>query len=82
MVQQRHSLGKIELTPSSIILSGEMMLRHMGWDEAADFVLKGVKGAIQKNNLHSTWLEQEQGKSLSGLSLKKSIPLRKLNKSL
>ncbi len=43
--------GKNRVNPSSIILSGEMMLRHMGWDEAADFVLKGVKGAIQKKQL-------------------------------
>ena len=43
--------GKNRVNPSSIILSGEMMLRHMGWNEAADFVLKGVKGAIQKKQL-------------------------------
>ena len=43
--------GKNRVNPSSIILSGEMMLRHMGWDKAADFVLKGVKGAIQKKQL-------------------------------
>ena len=28
-----------------------MMLRHIGWDEAAEYVLKGVKGAIQKKQL-------------------------------
>ena len=28
-----------------------MMLRYMGWNEAADYVLKGVKGAIQKKQL-------------------------------
>jgi len=43
--------GKNRVNPSSIILSGEMMLRHIGWDEAADFVLKGVIGAIQKKQL-------------------------------
>lgn len=43
--------GKNRVNPSSIILSGEMMLRYIGWDEAADFVLKGVKGAIQKKQL-------------------------------
>ena len=31
--------------------SSEMMLRYMGWTEAADLVLKGVKGAIQKKQL-------------------------------
>lgn len=34
------------VNPSSIILSAEMMLRHMGWLEAADLVVKGVEGAI------------------------------------
>jgi isocitrate dehydrogenase len=29
-----------------VILSGEMMLRHMGWTEAADLIIKGVNGAI------------------------------------
>ncbi len=43
--------GKNRVNPSSIILSGEMMLRYMGWNEAADYVLKGVKGAIQKKQL-------------------------------
>lgn len=38
--------GKNQLNPGSIILSGEMMLRHMGWTEAADLVIKGVAGAI------------------------------------
>ena len=38
--------GKDLANPSSIILSAEMMLRHMGWVEAADLVLKGVAAAI------------------------------------
>ena len=38
--------GKNELNPASIILSAEMMLRHLGWIEAADLVVKGVSGAI------------------------------------
>jgi isocitrate dehydrogenase len=29
-----------------VILSGEMMLRHMGWTEAADLIVKGMSGAI------------------------------------
>jgi isocitrate dehydrogenase len=29
-----------------LILSAEMMLRHMGWDEAADLIVKGMEGAI------------------------------------
>ena len=35
-----------QVNPGSVILSGEMMLRHMGWPEAADLVVKGMDGAI------------------------------------
>jgi isocitrate dehydrogenase len=35
-----------QVNPGSVILSGEMMLRHMGWVEAADLVIKGMDGAI------------------------------------
>jgi isocitrate dehydrogenase len=39
--------GKDYVNPGSIILSGEMMLRHMGWGEAADMIIKGMDGAIR-----------------------------------
>ncbi len=39
--------GKDQVNPGSLILSAEMMLRHMGWSEAADLIVKGVSGAIQ-----------------------------------
>jgi len=35
-----------KVNPSSVILSGEMMLRYMGWVEAADMVINGIEGAI------------------------------------
>jgi isocitrate dehydrogenase len=35
-----------KVNPGSVILSGEMMLRHLGWNEAADLVVKGMDGAI------------------------------------
>lgn len=38
--------GMDKVNPGSIILSAEMMLRHMGWTEAADLVVKGMEGAI------------------------------------
>jgi isocitrate dehydrogenase len=34
------------VNPGSVILSGEMMLRYMGWDEAADLIIKGMENAI------------------------------------
>ena len=38
--------GLNKVNPGSVILSAEMMLRHMGWTEAADLLLKGMSGAI------------------------------------
>jgi isocitrate dehydrogenase len=35
-----------KVNPGSVVLSGEMMFRHLGWDEAADLVVKGMDGAI------------------------------------
>ena len=38
--------GQDKVNPGSLVLSAEMMLRHLGWDEAADRIIKGVEGAI------------------------------------
>jgi isocitrate dehydrogenase len=38
--------GLDKVNPGSVLLSGEMMLRHLGWTEAADLVIKGIDGAI------------------------------------
>jgi len=38
--------GKDQVNPSSVILSGVMMLEYMGWKEAADLIVKGIEGAI------------------------------------
>ncbi len=38
--------GQDKVNPGSVILSGEMMFRYMGWPEAADLVIKGLEGAI------------------------------------
>jgi isocitrate dehydrogenase len=35
-----------KVNPGSVILSGEMMLRYMGWTEAADLIIQGMEGAI------------------------------------
>jgi isocitrate dehydrogenase len=39
--------GQDKVNPGSIILSAEMMLRHMGWNEAADLIIKGVEKSIK-----------------------------------
>jgi isocitrate dehydrogenase len=38
--------GQDKVNPGSVVLSGEMMLRYMGWNEAADLIIKGMDGAI------------------------------------
>ena len=35
-----------KVNPGSVVLSGEMMFRYLGWDEAADLIIKGLNGAI------------------------------------
>lgn len=39
--------GQDKVNPGSLILSAEMMLRHIGWNEAADLIITGMEGAIQ-----------------------------------
>jgi isocitrate dehydrogenase len=39
--------GQDKVTPGSVILSGEMMLRYMGWNEAADLIINGLNKSIQ-----------------------------------
>lgn len=53
--------GKNIANPSSIILSAEMMLRHLGWVEAADLVLKGVEKAIMSKRVTSDFSSQMEG---------------------
>ena len=43
--------NKDMVNPGSVILSGEMMLRHLGWIEAADLILKGLNGAISSKRV-------------------------------
>lgn len=43
--------GQDKVNPGSLILSAEMMLRDMGWTEAADLVIDGIKGAIKNKTV-------------------------------
>lgn len=43
--------GQDKVNPGSLILSAEMMLRHIGWHEAADRIIKGMSGAILSKNV-------------------------------
>jgi isocitrate dehydrogenase len=53
--------GKDIANPSSLILSAEMMLRHMGWTEAADLVLAGVGRAIASKRVTGDFSSQMEG---------------------
>jgi isocitrate dehydrogenase len=52
------------VNPGSVTLSGEMMLRHMGWIEAADLVLKGLDGAIGAKTVTYDFHRQMEGARL------------------
>ena len=50
-----------KVNPGSVVLSGEMMLRYMGWNEAADLVLKGMDGAIAARTVTYDFARQMEG---------------------
>ncbi len=60
--------GKNIANPSSLILSAEMMLRHLGWGEAADLVLKGVANAIIAKRVTSDFSSQMESATQVGTS--------------
>jgi isocitrate dehydrogenase len=49
------------VNPGSVILSGEMMLRYMGWTEAADLIIKGMDGAIGAKEVTYDFARQMEG---------------------
>src|SRR5947199_2183439 len=50
-----------KVNPGSVILSGEMMLRHLGWPEAADLIIKGMDGAINAKTVTYDFARQMEG---------------------
>jgi isocitrate dehydrogenase len=53
--------GKDVVNPGSVVLSGEMMFRYLGWNEAADAVLKGLNGAIGSKRVTYDFARQMEG---------------------
>ncbi len=49
------------VNPGSVVLSGEMMFRYMGWTEAADLILKGLNGAIASKRVTYDFARQMEG---------------------
>jgi isocitrate dehydrogenase len=60
--------GQDKVNPGSLILSAEMMLRHMGWNEAADLIIQGVEGAIQAKTVTYDFARQMDGAQLVSCS--------------
>ncbi len=50
-----------QVNPGSVVLSGEMLLRYLGWDEAADAILRGVDGAIGSKRVTYDFARQMEG---------------------
>ena len=53
--------GKDMVNPGSVVLSGEMMFRYLGWDDAADLILKGLNGAIGSRRVTYDFARQMEG---------------------
>jgi isocitrate dehydrogenase len=53
--------GQNKLNPGSMILSAEMMLRHLGWKEAADLIIKGIENAIGEKQVTVDFASQMEG---------------------
>ncbi len=56
--------GLDQVNPGSLILSGEMMLRYMGWTEAADMIIQGLSGAIAARTVTYDFERQMTGAKL------------------
>jgi isocitrate dehydrogenase len=50
-----------KVNPGSVVLSGEMMFRYLGWTEAADLILKGLNGAIASKRVTYDFARQMDG---------------------
>ncbi len=50
-----------KVNPGSVVLSGEMLLRHLGWTEAADLIIKGMDGAIASKKVTYDFARQMEG---------------------
>ncbi len=53
--------GMDKVNPSSLALSGEMLLRHIGWNEAADLVIKGIEKAISSGQVTYDFARMMEG---------------------
>jgi isocitrate dehydrogenase len=73
--------GKDKANPSSVILSGEMMLRYMGWNEAADMVISGIENVIALKLLPVDMADQTEGATTVKCSEFGDAIIREIQKS-
>jgi isocitrate dehydrogenase len=60
--------GQDKVNPGSLILSAEMMMRHLGWNEAADLIIDGMNGAIQAKTVTYDFERLMEGATLVSCS--------------
>ena len=60
--------GQDKVNPGSLVLSAEMMLRHMGWREAADLIIAGMEGAVSRKTVTYDFERLMQGATLLSCS--------------
>ena len=60
--------GQDKVNPGSLVLSAEMMLRHLGWNEAADLIIDGMNGAIQAKTVTYDFERLMEGATLVSCS--------------
>ena len=70
--------GQDKVNPGSLILSAEMMLRHLGWREAADLIVSGMEGAISEKTVTYDFERLMQGASLLSCSEFGAAVIRKM----
>ena len=58
-----HTAKHIKANPGSIILSAELMLRHLGWDKAADLIVDAMEKAISSKRVTSDFAGLMEGAS-------------------
>lgn len=71
--------GQDKVNPGSLILSAEMMLRHMGWNEAADLIVQGVEGAIAAKTVTYDFERLMEGATLLSCSAFGDAIIAKIN---
>ena len=71
--------GQDKVNPGSLILSAEMMLRHLGWREAADLIVSGMEGAISEKTVTYDFERLMQDASLLSCSAFGAAVIRRMD---